>query len=148
MITTLLKKLAYIILGITLCPSISASNKENNSSKTSNATAAEWTLVPAQLIMMPAYMELGTVHVGDTIVQEFNVGNISDNRCLLSFRPTCDCVSLTLKPSNVIEPHTSAILKVKFIAKKPKKEFECKIDFVGNIKFQPFFLKITGKIIE
>lgn len=116
--------------------------------KTSSKTEAEESTALAQLIMYPGEMELGTIHVGDTIVQEFHVGNISDNKCVLSFEPTCDCVSAILKPSDVIDPHESNILEVRFIAKDPKMKFKCKINFVGNIEFQPFFLKITGNIIE
>ena len=120
----------------------------NDTVKTSSETVADGDLALARLIMYPPEMELGTVHVGDTIVQEFNVANISDNKCVLSFEPTCDCVSATIKPSNVIEPHESYKLEVRFVAKDPKMKFKCKINFVGNIEFQPFFLNITGKIIE
>lgn len=120
----------------------------NDTVTPSNKTTAEGNLALARLIMYPAEMELGTVHVGDTIVQEFNVTNISGNKCVLALEPTCDCISATLKPSNVIEPHESYKLEVRFIAKDPKPKFKCKINFVGNIEFQPFFLKITGNIIE
>ena len=127
---------------------ISTATVPNDTVKTSNETAAEENLAPARLIMYPGIMELGTVHVGDTIVQKFNVANISDSKCVLTFEPTCDCVSATLKPSNVLEPHESYKLEVRFIAKDPKMKFNCKLNFIGNIEFQPFFLKITGNIIE
>lgn len=142
------KFLTYKLLFITLILSLSACNKESNSSISEAEEIAVEDLALARLIMYPPEMELGTVHVGDTIVQEFNVANISDNKCVLSFEPTCDCVSATIKPSNVIEPHESYKLEVRFVAKVPKMKFKCKINFVGNIEFQPFFLNITGKIVE
>ena len=99
------------------------------------------------LVMYPAFMKIGRIAAGDSVVGEFHVGNYGDEPFVLdALVPSCECVTAVLS-SDTIAPHNEAIMRVVFREDEPIGSFERTVEIIGNID-PGFTLSITGNVVE